>query len=77
MIGEFKEIDVAALAADALETAEDVGDFDFLETWKAVRTAVSPLAVAKETVVLGAELVKIAVGASDIEPERRDWRSRR
>jgi polyhydroxyalkanoate synthase len=74
MIEDFKEIDVAALAAEALEAAEDVGEFEFSETWKAVRTVVSPLAVAKETVVLGAELMKIAVGASDIEPERRDWR---
>jgi len=74
MIGDFKEIDVAALAADALETAEDVGEIDLDETFTALRTAVSPLAVAKETVVLGAELVKIALGASDIEPERRDWR---
>ena len=74
MIGDFKDIDVAALAAEALETAEDVGEFDFSGTWNAVRTAVSPLAVARETVVLGAELVKIAVGASNIEPEKRDWR---
>jgi polyhydroxyalkanoate synthase len=74
VIGDFEEINVAALAADALEAAEDVGEFDFKETWKAVRTAVSPLAVAKESVVLGAELMKIAVGASDIEPEKRDWR---
>jgi polyhydroxyalkanoate synthase len=74
MIGNFEDIDVAALAADALEAAEDVGEFDFRETWKAVRTAVSPLAVAKESVVLSAELVKIAVGASDIGPEKRDWR---
>ena len=74
MIGDFEEINVAALAADALEAAEDVGEFDFKETWTAVRTAVSPLAVAKESVVLGAELMKIAVGASDIEPEKRDWR---
>ena len=74
MIGDFEDIDVAALAADALEAAEDVGEFDFRETWKAVRTAVSPLAVAKETVALSAELCKIAVGASDIGPEKRDWR---
>lgn len=74
MIGEFEKIDIAALAADALEAAEDAGELDLNETWKAVRTAVSPLAVAKETVVLGAELLKIAVGASDIEPEKRDWR---
>jgi polyhydroxyalkanoate synthase len=74
MIGNFEDIDVASLAADALEAAEDVGEFDFRETWKAVRTAVSPLAVAKESVVLSAELVKIAVGASDIGPEKRDWR---
>jgi len=74
VIGDFEEINVAALAADALEAAEDVGEFDFKETWTAVRTAVSPLAVAKESVVLGAELLKIAVGASDIEPEKRDWR---
>ena len=40
MIGEFKDINVAALAADALEAAEDVGEFDFNETWmsQAVRT---------------------------------------
>jgi polyhydroxyalkanoate synthase len=74
VIGDFKQIDVAALAADALETAEDVGELDVAQTLNAVRTAVSPLAVARESVVLGAELVKIAVGASDIEPERRDWR---
>ena len=74
MIGEFENIDIAALAADALEAAEDVGEFDFNETWKAVRKAVSPLAVAKESVVLAAELMKIAIGASDIEPEKRDWR---
>jgi polyhydroxyalkanoate synthase len=74
MIGNFEDIDVASLAADALEAAEDVGEFDFRETWKAVRTAVNPLAVAKESVVLSAELVKIAVGASDIGPEKRDWR---
>ena len=74
MIGDFEDINIAALAADALEAAEDVGEFEFSETWKAVRTAVSPLAVARESVVLGAELMKIAVGASDIEPEKRDWR---
>jgi hypothetical protein len=56
VIGDFEEINVAALAADALEAAEDVGEFDFKETWKAVRTAVSPLAVAKESVVLGSNL---------------------
>ena len=76
MIGDFEDINVGALAAEALEAAEDVGEFDFSETWKAVRTAVSPLAVAKETVILGAELARIAVGASDIEPEKRDWRFR-
>ncbi len=74
MIDDFENINVATLAAEALEAAEDVGEFGINETWKSIRTAVSPLAVAKETVVLGAELVKIAVGASDIEPEKRDWR---
>lgn len=74
MIDNFENINVATLAAEALGAAEDVGDFGINETWKSIRTAVSPLAVAKETVVLGAELVKIAVGASDIEPEKRDWR---
>ena len=70
----MRDIDVAAIAADALETAEDVGEISFGETWRAVRTAVSPLAVARETAVFGAELAKIAVGKSDIGPERRDWR---
>ena len=74
MLDEIKEINVAELAADALEAAEDAGEFDFRETWRAVRTAVSPLAVAQESVVLGAELIKIAVGTSEIEPEKRDWR---
>ena len=74
MKDDFENINVATLAAEALEAAEDVGEFGINETWKSIRTAVSPLAVAKETVVLGAELVKIAVGASDIEPEKRDWR---
>ncbi|MBT8107976.1 MAG: alpha/beta fold hydrolase [Gammaproteobacteria bacterium] len=70
----MREIDVAAIAADALETAEDVGEFSINETWRAIRTAVSPLAVARETAVLGAELARIAVGKSAIEPQPRDWR---
>ena len=74
MIDDFENINVATLAAEALEAAEDVGEFGINETWKSIRTAVSPLAVAKETVVLGAELMKIPVGASDIAPENRDWR---
>lgn len=76
MTKNFSETDVAAIAANALEAAEDVGEFDFRQAIKAVRTAVRPWAVARESVVFGAELAKIAVGASDIEPDKRDWRFR-
>ena len=74
MIEDNKSINIAHLAADALQAAEDIGDFDFDETCKSVRMAIDPLAVAKESIAFGAELIKIAVGASDVEPEKRDWR---
>ncbi len=74
MIDDFEDIDVATLAADALQAAEDIGEFDFDETWRSLKSAIDPQAVAKESLIFGVELVKIAVGVSDIAPEKRDWR---
>ena len=74
MKSDFRDIDVGALAAEALEAANGVGEVDLRETWQAVRSAVSSLAVARESVALSAELAKIAIGKSDIEPEKRDSR---
>jgi len=49
-------------------------DFDLKQTLKSFRQLVDPVAIARESVTLGAELLKVAVGTSDIEPDKRDWR---
>ncbi len=66
--------EVAERAAEALDAGEDAGEFDLKQTLKSLRAVVDPLAIAKETVKFGGELFKVAIGTSDIEPDKRDWR---
>ena len=65
---------VAERASEALEAGEDAGELDLKQTLLSLGKVVDPIAVARESISFGAELVKIAVGASDISPDARDWR---
>lgn len=67
-------LEVARRAAEAFETVGDAGELDLKQTLRSLGKVVSPSAVAKETVILDAELIKVAIGASDITPDKRDWR---
>lgn len=71
---EHDGLEIAERAASALEAGEDAGELDLKHTLRSLGKVVSPSAVAKETVILGAELFKVAIGTSDIAPDRRDWR---
>ena len=74
MIDKANKADIGAVAADALDTVGDIGESNRENTWTAIRTAISPLSVAKESIAYSTELLKIAVGTSDIEPARGDRR---
>lgn len=67
-------LEVARRAAEALETGEDAGELDLKQTLLSLGRVLSPAAVVKETAILGAELFKVAIGTSDITPDKRDWR---
>src|SRR4051794_37254166 len=66
---------VGARAADAFEAGEDVGG---IEPRDLAGSFVSALAnsrrVTRESVGLAAELAKVTVGRSAIEPAKGDWR---
>jgi polyhydroxyalkanoate synthase len=49
-------------------------DLSVVETFCSMGKAIDPLAVARESFNFGAELVKIAIGSSEIVPDKRDWR---
>ncbi len=72
--GDREELDFGGRAADALAAGEDAGEFDLKQTLRSLSEVVDPVAVAKETISFGAELLKIIVGTSDITPDARDWR---
>jgi polyhydroxyalkanoate synthase len=71
---EHDEIGIAERAASALEAGEDAGELDLKQTLRSLGKVVSPSAIAKETVILGTELFKVAIGTSEITPDKRDWR---
>ena len=71
---QHRRIEVGRRAAEALEAGEDAGELDLKQTLLSLSKVVDPLAVVKETVSFGAELVKVALGKSDITPDKRDWR---
>jgi len=68
------EPSIGERAAQALEAGEDAGELDLRQTLFSLATVVNPVAVAKESISLGVELVKITVGTSNISPDKRDWR---
>ena len=73
--GNSGDPDVGARAADALEAGEDVGGLDLRELVGALGSAVlRSKRVTPEVTGLAADLAKIAVGRSDIEAARGDWR---
>jgi polyhydroxyalkanoate synthase len=71
---QHRRIEVGRRAVEALEAGEDAGELDLKQTLLSLSKVVDPLPVVKETVSFGAELVKVALGKSDIAPDKRDWR---
>ena len=64
-----------AQVVEALGAAEDVGTLDRLQLLNtAVRLFGHVPTVARAGTKLAGELAKVAVGRSDVEAERRDWR---
>ena len=65
---------VAERAIKVLEAGEDAGELDLKQTLLSLSKVIDPRAVAIETMSLSAELFKVAIGTSDITPDKRDWR---
>ncbi len=70
--GETPE--VARRAVEALEAAEDIGEFDLEGTIETLGRVIDPKVAAREAIVLVKELLSILRGTSDVAPDKRDWR---
>lgn len=69
-----QESDIAERAANAVGGTEDPGTFDLRTAAAAAESLLEPSRVARETVELGLELLRILAGASDVEIDPRDRR---
>jgi polyhydroxyalkanoate synthase subunit PhaC len=66
--------EVGERAAEVLEGGEDLGGLSAIDLIGAFRRAVVRPAVAREGARLTAEVTKVALGRSEVAPDRKDWR---
>lgn len=71
-----RDDDLAERAASAVGGAEDPGATDIRQLLSGIRPLFDPARVARETVQLAVELVKILAGASDVHVDPKDRRFR-